>query len=166
MADSEGFDDFYRATSGRVLRYAFAMTGDQAAAQDVTQEAYIRAWRHWPRIGQFDNAEAWVRLAATRLATDRWRRLKVRRVSAANQPPRPVEPPSEDTVVLVAALRRLPPNQRQAICLHYLVDIPVAEVALEMNVAVGTVKSWLSRARTALATYLDAPAVKERHDAC
>jgi RNA polymerase sigma-70 factor (ECF subfamily) len=47
MRDADAFDDFYRDTSTRMLRYGFAMTGDLADAQDVVQEAYTRAWRHW-----------------------------------------------------------------------------------------------------------------------
>jgi len=59
-----------------------------------------------------------------------------------------------DHVALVEALRQVPADQRRAMVLHYLVDLPVAEVAHEMGVAVGTVKSWLHRGRTALAARL------------
>src|SRR5689334_6709875 len=131
------------------------MTGNQVDAQDVVQEAYIRAWRDWDRIGEFERAESWVRLVVTRLATDRWRRLKVRwRIEAAQRPPEPAPPPSENTVLLTQALRRLPLAQRRAVCLHYLLDLPVDEVAVEVGAPVGTVKAWLSRARTTLAQQL------------
>jgi RNA polymerase sigma-70 factor (ECF subfamily) len=151
----EDFDDFYRATARRVVRYVYALTGDQAEAQDLTQEAYIRAWRHWSRIGDFEHAEAWVRLVAGRLATDRWRRLRRRKtIEAASAPPQPAGPPSEDTVLLARALKILPINQRQAVCLYYLLDLPIADIAHELDVPAGTVKSWLSRARAALAEYL------------
>jgi len=65
-----------------------------------------------------------------------------------------VAEPSPDRVVLVAALARLPERQRQAVVLHYLADLPLAAIALELGVAEGTVKSWLHRARTALADQL------------
>jgi RNA polymerase sigma-70 factor (ECF subfamily) len=58
-------------------------------------------------------------------------------------------------VALAAALATLPPTQRRAVIMHYLAGLSVAEVAEEENVPVGTVKSWLSRARTALAARLD-----------
>ena len=149
------FDDFYRATARRVVGYVYALTGDQGEAQDVTQEAYIRAWRHWSRIGDFEHAESWVRLVAARLATDRWRRLRRRQsIEAAERPPEPVAPPSEDTVLLARALKTLPVHQRQAVCLHYLLDLPVGDIARELDVPAGTVKSWLSRGRAALAEYL------------
>ena len=164
MADGEGFDAFYRSTSHRVSRYAYAMTGDAVEAQDITQEAYVRAWRSWPRIGQFEQPEAWVRLVVTRLATDRWRRLKLRRhFESAEQEPEPVAPPSENTVLLVNALRRLPVDQRRVLCLHYLLDLPIADIAAETGMPLGTVKSHLSRGRTALAGQFGATMTKERN---
>jgi RNA polymerase sigma-70 factor, ECF subfamily len=155
VSGDDGFDDFYRGASRRVLQYAYAMAGDFCSAQDLTQEAFLRAWRSWSRISRYENPEGWVRLTVFRLATDRWRRLAVRRrAEAAGGASPPAGPPSEDTVLLVAALRQLPPRQRQAVCLHYLLDLPVTEIARETGAAVGTVKSWLSRGRAALAAQL------------
>ena len=59
----------------------------------------------------------------------------------------------------MTALRTLPADQRQALVLHHIVDLPVAEVAHEMGVAVGTVKSWLHRGRAALAAQLAEEAI-------
>jgi RNA polymerase sigma-70 factor (ECF subfamily) len=155
MTDRSGeFDELYRATNRRLLQYAYAMTGDLAAAQDITQEAYVRAWRSWREIESYERADSWLRLIVTRLATDRWRRLRTIYRHAATQRVPTVPAPSEDSVVLVAALRRLPVQQRRAICLHYLLDLPVAEIAAEAGVAAATVRSWLSRGRAALATIL------------
>jgi DNA-directed RNA polymerase specialized sigma24 family protein len=61
---------------------------------------------------------------------------------------------SDDRLQLVVALRRLPAAQREAIALHYLADLPVHEVAATVGASVGTVKSRLSRGRTALAVLL------------
>jgi RNA polymerase sigma-70 factor (ECF subfamily) len=58
-------------------------------------------------------------------------------------------------VALVAALRRLPEEQRRAIVLHHLADLPVAEVAAETGAPIGTVKARLSRGRAALALLLE-----------
>jgi RNA polymerase sigma-70 factor (ECF subfamily) len=57
-------------------------------------------------------------------------------------------------VLLVRAMRTLPMAQRRALTLHYLLDRSVAEIAAETGAAAGTVKSWLSRGRAALATAL------------
>jgi RNA polymerase sigma-70 factor (ECF subfamily) len=158
MRDARSFDEFYRGTTVRLVRYAYAMVGDLAEAQDVVQEAYTRAWRHWRTVGEHPAPEAWMRLTISRLATDRWRRMTGwRAVLQRSAPPEPVAAPSENTVVLAAALRRLPANLRQAVALHYLFDMPVEQVAAETGTPVGTVKSWLHRGRAELAVLLADP---------
>lgn len=122
MRDATSFDEFYRSTSRRMLRYGYAVVGDHAEAQDLVQEAYARAWRQWGRLTTHPAPEAWLRLVIARLATDRWRRLHGwRSMLSRTGPPEPVPPPSEDGVLLAGALRRLPAAQRQALALHYLV---------------------------------------------
>jgi RNA polymerase sigma-70 factor (ECF subfamily) len=149
------FDSFYRDTSRRLLRYAYGLTGDPGEAQDLVQEAYARAWQRWRKVSGYEDPEAWLRLVVNRLSTDRWRRIGIRRArAAAEPPPTPVGPPSEDLVLLVRAMRELPDSQRRALALHYLLDRSVAEIAAETGAALGTVKSWLSRGRTALAAAL------------
>jgi len=90
-----------------------------------------------------------------RLVKDRWRRLLVRRAFAARTAPAPpVAPPSEETVLLVAALRRLPFEQRQAVVLYHLLDRSLADIAAETGANLSTVKSRLTRGRAALAALL------------
>lgn len=167
MRDAHSFDDFYRTTAVRTLRYAVALVGDQAEAQDAVQEAYARAWRRWESVSAHPAPEAWVRLTVSRLATDRWRRILGLRTALARSGPEPAAhaPPSEDTVLLVAALRRLPVRQRRALALHYLYDQSVEQIAAETGAAVGTVKSWLSRGRDRLAALLAENATVEVPDA-
>jgi RNA polymerase sigma-70 factor, ECF subfamily len=151
----DAFDVFYRDTCRRLIQFAYGLTGDPIEAQDMVQEAYARAWQRWRRLRRYDDAEAWLRLVVSRLVTDRWRWLGVRHAAAAtDRPPPPAEPPSEDTVLLVGALRALPMAQRRALVLHYLLDRPIADIAIETGASVGTVKSWLSRGRASLATAL------------
>jgi RNA polymerase sigma-70 factor (ECF subfamily) len=153
--DTDGFDELYASTSSRLLRYAYALTGDLADAQDVVQETYVRAWRHWRQVAAHPAPEAWLRLTASRLATDRYRRLAgLRRAVTRSGPTPPAGPPSEDAVLLAAALLRIPADQRRALALHYLLDLPVADIAVELGAPIGTVKSWLSRGRIALAAEL------------
>jgi RNA polymerase sigma-70 factor (ECF subfamily) len=166
MRDAQAFDVFYRDTSIRMVRYGYALTGELAEAQDIVQEAYTKAWRHWRTVAVHPAPEAWLRLTISRLATDRWRRLSGwRAVLSRTGPPEPVGPPSEDTVVLTAALRQLPANLRQAVSLHYLFDMSVAQIAEETGSPVGTVTSWLHRGRTELAAILTAERALEVHDA-
>ncbi|MCO8271217.1 SigE family RNA polymerase sigma factor [Actinoplanes sp. TRM 88003] len=155
MRDADGFDEFYRDTSARMLRYGYALTGDLGDAQDVVQEAYTRAWRRWRTVSAHPAPEAWLRLTVGRLATDRWRRLSGWRAAVRRAgPPEPAGAPSEDAVWLTTALRRLPAPVRRTVALHYLFDLPVADIAAETGVAVGTVTSRLHRGRTELAAIL------------
>ena len=155
MRDAGAFDDLYRSTSRRLLRYCYALTGDLTEAQDVAQEAYVRAWRHWRQVSGHPAPEAWLRLTASRLATDGHRRVAgLRRALTRTGPARLEDPPSDDTVALTAALRRIPGDQRRVLAMHYLVDLSVEDIAHELAVPTGTVKSWLSRGRAALAAQL------------
>jgi RNA polymerase sigma-70 factor, ECF subfamily len=147
-----GFGEFYAASVMRVVRHAYAITGDLADAQDIAQEAFARAWQRWDSVRTCDAPEAWVRRVATNLATSRWRRDRTARARArdlipAGQPPEI----SPDTVALVAGLRTLPERQRLVLVLHYLADMPVSQIAAELGCPAGSVKAWLSRGRNGLA---------------
>ncbi|MDG4825896.1 sigma-70 family RNA polymerase sigma factor [Asanoa sp. WMMD1127] len=155
MRDAGSFDEFYRTTAVRTLRYAVAVVGDATEAQDAVQEAYARAWRRWEAVAAHPAPEAWVRLVVSRLANDRWRRLGgVAALLRRTGPPPPAPPPGENTVVLVTALRALPVNLRRALALHYLCDMSIEDIAAETGAPPGTVKSWLSRGRERLAAQL------------
>lgn len=158
MPDVDNFDEFYRSTQQRLLRYVYLLTGDLAETQDAVQEAYVRAWQRWPTVSGYADPEAWMRVVSARLAISRWRTLR-RRLQAQlrHGGPGVVPPPGTDTVEVVRALRLLPEEQRVAIALYHLVGMPVAEVARELGVPVGTVKARLSRGRSALAGLLAEP---------
>lgn len=157
--DAEEFDAFYVASFSRVVGQVYAMVGDRDDAQECVQEAFVRAWSHRAQLDQAHAPEAWVRTTAYRLAVSRWRRVVRSRRSpdrALRDGPLP-SPPGPDHVALVAALRRLPEEQRRAIVLHHIADLPVADVASETGAPIGTVKARLSRGRAALALLLDEP---------
>ncbi|MFT4263995.1 MAG: SigE family RNA polymerase sigma factor [Nocardioides sp.] len=154
--DADEFDEFYLATYPRLVGQLIALTGVRTESEECVQEAFIRAWQHRGRLDRNGQPEAWVRTTAFRLATSRFRRTaRRRRLDGALTPPAPVPGLSEDHVALVDALAKLPEDQRVAIVLHHLADLPVATVAAETNAPVGTVKARLSRGRAALAALLD-----------
>ncbi|MBY8873667.1 SigE family RNA polymerase sigma factor [Micromonospora sp. PLK6-60] len=156
MGTDEGFEEFYRDTRHRVVTVLYALGGDLAEAQDAAQEAYVRAWQRWDRIAGYDDPEAWVRTVGHRLLVNRWRKIRNGVAAYRRRGPDPATgPPSENTVALVAALRRLPTEQRQAIVLHHLADLSVAEIAAQTDTPTGTVKARLARGRRALADLLD-----------
>lgn len=154
--DEAEFDAFYTASFRRVVGQVTAMIGDRDEAQECVQEAFARAWSHRRRIESAYAPEAWVRTTAYRLAVSRWRRRKrgERAPDRAVQPFADTSPPDESRVALMAALQRLPEDQRRAIVLHHLCDLSVRDVAAEVGVPEGTIKARLSRGRSALATLL------------
>jgi len=154
MADAasrQNFDDFYSSCAARLVRHAYALTGDMAEAQDIAQEAFARAWQRWSVVRDCDSPEAWVRRVATNLAASRWRRIRVARAAAGNPATAHAPEVSTDTVALVSGLRTLPERQRTVLVLHYMCDLTVDQIAAELGCPAGSVKSWLSRGRTALA---------------
>ena len=158
MADTNGFEEFYTATVGRLLGQLFPVTGDLHEAEEVVQEAFARASTRWARLRDYDVPEAWVRRVAMNLAADRHRR-RSRQIAALHRarPPASVPPVSVEALALAQALATLPIQQRQAIVLYYLVDLPVEGVAATLGANAGTVKSWLARGRRSLAARLGEP---------
>jgi RNA polymerase sigma-70 factor (ECF subfamily) len=158
MADTQGFEEFYTATVGRLIGVLFPVTGDLHEAEEIVQETYARASTCWARLRDYGSPEAWVRRVAMNLATDRGRRLQrqARALLRAGPPPA-VPPASVEAMALAQALQTLPMHQRQAIVLHHLIDLPVDEVAAILGTRTGTVKSWLARGRRALAAQLGEP---------
>ncbi|MBF9129544.1 SigE family RNA polymerase sigma factor [Plantactinospora sp. S1510] len=148
------FDEFYHAHYRSLTVQLAAYSGDLGQAQDLVQEAFCRAFARWSRICRYDDPLAWVRRVAWNLATSRWRRLRTAQLFLARQREEHAPGPSPDRVALTAALAGLPANQRRAVVLHYLADLTVPEVARQEGVPEGTVKSWLHRARAALAAQL------------
>jgi RNA polymerase sigma-70 factor (sigma-E family) len=155
MRDAEDFDAFYAMSSRRVLAHVSMMVGSQAEAEDAVAEAYLRAWNRWTKIRKYENPEAWVRQVAYRQAVSTWRKT-VNRLHAHRRDDidRHVDALGPDHVAIVAALRRLPADQRRVIVLHHLAGLSVAEIHDETGIPAGTVSTWLARGRRAMAAYL------------
>jgi DNA-directed RNA polymerase specialized sigma24 family protein len=144
----DGFSEWFRVEYGPVLRVVRVIVGDQAVAQEVTQDAFEQALRRWSRVRDHDRPGAWVRRVAIRRAV----RVRDRRIAEpAFVPP---DPPTGADVDLLAAVAALPRAQRAAVALFYLEDRPVAEVAELMECSESTVKVHLHRARARLAVAL------------
>jgi len=160
VRDASDFDECYRTTSRRLFSYAYALTGDWAEAQDVVQEAYAKAWRQWSRLSRYQDVEGWLRLIVHRQTVDSWRRLRRwRRAMPLLTTPERVDGADELTVVVSQALRELPVAQRRVMALHYLFDLPVAQIAVDTGMPVSTVTTWLARGRAAMSAALEAKEV-------
>lgn len=154
--DEVAFDAMYAASFTRLVGQIYAMCGSLPEAQDCVQEAFGRAWARRGTLRREDNPEAWLRTTAYRLAVSRWRRHRKDARAADRSLARPGAPvPGVERVALHRALQQLPPEQRRAIVLHHLCDLPVLEVARETGAPESTVKARLRRGRAALALLLD-----------
>jgi RNA polymerase sigma-70 factor, ECF subfamily len=149
------FEEFFAATYGRLVGLLFAFLHDQAQAEDAVQDAFASALLRWRSVRDYHDSEAWVRKVAFRRAIDHHRR-NTRRVRALLRlgPPPSLPPVGAEHVDLVRALRKLPVAQREVLVLHHVAELAVEQVAVELGLPVGTVKSRLVRGRAALARHL------------
>jgi RNA polymerase sigma factor (sigma-70 family) len=165
MDEREQVREVYVASAGRLVAQLFALTGNYAEAQDVVQEAFAKALVHPGRLARVDNPESWLRTVAINLARSRYRRRLIfdRLVRTGRVDPSAAAVPglSPDRVALVAALQRLPRAVREAVVLHHIADLPVAEVAKRLDCSVSAIKSRLARGRELLAEHLSAELMEE-----
>jgi len=145
---------FYTAAYPQLVRVLALAAGDVAEAEEVVQEAFVRLLPRWATVGGYDDPEAWVRKVAFRLLANRQRRARVARRLLPTLVRAHTPSPSSDRVDVSRALATLPLSQREVVVLHHLLDLPVEQVAAELGVPIGTVKSRLARARSALTPLL------------
>jgi len=155
MPTAVDLDELYDASYRRLVVQIYAICGDLAAAEDAVQDAFVTALRKRSQLGNVSNPEAWVRAVALNEVRHGWRHASVVRRYQAKVPG-PVGPVEvgPEHVAIVTALEAVDADQREAVVLHYLADLPVAEIASQLGVPEGTVKSRLSRARERLAGLL------------
>jgi RNA polymerase sigma-70 factor (ECF subfamily) len=151
-----GFEHFYLSEYRRVVELAYALSGNRAGAEDIAQEAFLRAHQDWRRVGRYQYPGAWVRRVAVNLATSAVRRRLIEARALArfwSWEPALAELPASGADFW-RAVRSLPRRQAQAVALHYLEDLSVAEIAKVLGCAEGTVKAQLHNGREALARRL------------
>ncbi|TDC36772.1 SigE family RNA polymerase sigma factor [Micromonospora sp. 15K316] len=145
-ADAE-FVEFARAASGRLVHAAFLMTGDRHEAEDAAQTALARTYASWSRI-HGDDAYRYARSVLVNHLVDRWRR-PIREYPTEELPEQRDDDVADAVATrrwLFAILGTLSPRERAIVVLRYYFDLPEAQVADELGVSVGTVKSTSSRA--------------------
>jgi RNA polymerase sigma-70 factor (ECF subfamily) len=144
--------ELYAATYPRLVGALTVACGSRAEAEDLVQEAFARLLPRWRAVRTYDSPEAWVRMVAFRLASSRWRRARVAaRALARIGEPAPADPPYDARLDAERLLAGLPRAFREVLVLHHGLGLPVDDVARELGIPAGTVKSRLSRARAAAA---------------
>ncbi len=155
------FTEFVRLHQGDLLRTAWLLCGDRHQAEELVQQALVRTYSRWGHVRQRDPL-GYTRRVLANLRVDHWRRRR-REVLV---PPEDVGPDSTplhgrppgdrtgDRDQLVRALATLTPRQRRVVVLRHFLDLSEAEVAEDLGVSAGTVKSTASRAMAALRAVL------------
>ena len=154
LANEPALAEVFERSYRRLVVQLYGVVGDLVEAEDLVQEAFVRAASSGRRFSAVDNPEAWLRRTAVNLHRNRWRKLRnFSRIRHRLE--NPTDPPGlDDKVVVIQALRGLPEQQRQVLALHYLADLSIEDVAATLGCAVGTVKSRLARGRDAMALAL------------
>lgn len=150
--DDVEFSEFYLATRDRCLRAVVASGLRPDAAEEAVAEAFARAWSRWRTVRTLDRPEAWVVRTAVNADISWWRRR--RRESPTSAPPDGVVPLADDRTDLLAAVRRLPPRQREVVVLRHLLDLSTQQTADQLGIAPGTVASQLHKALASLRSHL------------
>lgn len=147
----------YQSHALGLTRLAFIVLGDRQAAEDVVQEAFCGLFRAWDRLPGDTNVLGYLRVSVMNGCRTVIRRSK-RTPRSLPAPPAPSAEAlmlvGEERRAAVAALRRLPPRQREALVLRYFADLPEQETAQAMGVSRGTVKSTTARGLAALGRML------------
>lgn len=147
------FEHFFRSEYVAVMNTVAFIVHDRGRAEEVTQDAFVKAFDHWKRIAAYERPDAWVRRVAVRMAIRSVRRERLRPGLEARAV-QPSSSPSGDVDVL-EAVGELPPRQRAAATLFYFEDRPVAEIGEILRCSTATVKVHLHKARKRLAELLN-----------
>ena len=152
MPAGPDFGEFVLARRPALLRFALALSGNPADAEDLVQTALTRTALRWRSV-QREAADAYVRKAIVRLHINRWRSPLSRERIGAAPPDQPVAPEDSETRQVVwGALAQLPPKQRAVLVLRYYEDLSEAEIAAVLGCSPGTVKSQAFKAMARLRT--------------
>jgi RNA polymerase sigma-70 factor (ECF subfamily) len=158
LGDRQALANLVDRWQQRLLAHARRLTGEPELAADVTQEAWIEIIRGIARLNDSDAFAAWAfRIVTRRCARAIGRRQRRRKGQAAlvraTDPTASAGPTDErhaDLATVRDAMAKLPPDQHAALALFYLEDLRIAEIAVALDTAPGTIKTRLMHARNKL----------------
>jgi RNA polymerase sigma factor (sigma-70 family) len=155
LGEPDAFDALIARWHEPLWRYLRRLTGDEDAAADAVQDAWLRILRGMPRLRECARVRAWIFGIARRVVMDRLReRYAEPRLVSTEDVDLPTDEQSNDLqaelLLLQEELSRLPLPEREVLVLFYLEELTLNEIADVMDIPAGTVKSRLFRARKAL----------------
>jgi RNA polymerase sigma-70 factor (sigma-E family) len=137
---------YFKARASWLRRVAFTLCGDWHTADDLVQNTFLQLYRRWKRIGEH-SVDAYARRVLVNLfLSTRRRPFREQLVAEVPDALAAGSRSSEDRLDLANALATLTPRQRAMVVLRYLEDLPIAEVAVLLGAAEGTVKSQTAKA--------------------
>jgi len=160
IASASAIERVFRSDYPRLVALARLLIDRQAEAEEIVQEAFVRAYANWERLENQTDPVPYLQRTVVNLARDGLRRRgTVRRTRLSTVD----DAPAADTAVLldesqrelVEALRTLPPRQRECVVLRYLLDCSTAATADLLGISDGSVKTHLSRGLAALELALE-----------
>jgi RNA polymerase sigma-70 factor, ECF subfamily len=155
--DHDAFAELVDGALRRLDAAARLILRDPDLAQDAVQESLIRAWRDLPGLRDPDRFDAWLYRLTVNACLDLVRHRRRRPIEVQLSPTDSLDVPDhsgafDERERLDEALRRLDPGHRAVVALHYLLGMPLPEVAISLGIPYGTAKSRLHYALTAMRT--------------
>ncbi len=152
VTGTAGFDAFYRRERATLYRALALTLADRDLAAEAVDEAMVRAYQRWSRLSRYDNPAGWVYRVGLNWAISRTRRISARSRRTDNRPQTAeLQLPDPEVAAAVAAL---PSRSRAVVVLRFDLDWSLEQIAVALDVPVGTVKSRLHRALATLRTSL------------
>lgn len=171
-SNSADFASFMRAYQDMVFSTAARLTGNEAQAEDITQEVFLKAYENFEQLRASPTAGGWLKTVATNLTLNhlsryrkRWRFFSEMRREDEDDDQSEIEFPVPDTlleglhdqerhVLVEQALKHLPEHQRLPLVLYHFEDLAYEDIAKKLDVSLSKVKTDILRARAALAKTL------------
>jgi RNA polymerase sigma-70 factor (ECF subfamily) len=154
--DHAAFAELVDGSIRRLDAAARLVLRDPDLAQDAVQDALIRAWRDLPGLREPDRFDAWLHRLTVNACLDLLRRRRRRAIEVELSPIDAMQAPADHATafdqheLVDAALRRLDPGHRAVVALHYLLGMPLPDVAVSLGIPYGTAKSRLHYALAAM----------------
>lgn len=158
VRQTEPFESFFRKEFPRMVAVAYAISGSRWAAEELAQEAFLRAYKSWNRVSQYDKPGAWLRRVTINLSNSLLRR-RVSEVRALQRyaagTPTAVDKHPDNELAFWAQVKALPSRQREAVVLHYVDGLDTAFIAEVLDISESSVRTHLQRGREKLVRNLD-----------
>lgn len=152
MPSSKEFEALVKEHQDKVFRLCYSMLGDRAQAEDAAQESFLRIWKAMDRFRGESSMSTWIFSITRNVCLTASRNRAKRRFEPVERADNAGAPSPDRELDIVRFVKQLPENYRHVVMLFYMEERSYDEVARLLDLPVGTVKTYLHRARKQLAT--------------